>query len=419
MRQTGDEFADATVREVFEKYSFGETEDEIYKIVKHPVFDMKKFPPPIQKYFERLDESVFTEEDTRAFDRSVEIFNEHGFRILLLLFFKSLPSGYMAPKPGHVLATTQLLVNQATRRVFETAIYILSVMKKDWYKDEKEGVRMLEKLRFLHSSMRVQIQDYREWDQADMGVPINQADQVLTLQLFSLAVIRGLHEMGISLSKEDREAWFHTWRRIGRILGIKEELEPDNIEDGWALQNKIMERQFIMPNKDGRALTNALLTVMLNLSKENVSMASLEKITRYFLFGTSGVTLTQIQESLGMESKATWKEYVMNHVVYYLVNFDLWHKIFHRKPGASPITKFARKALASSLGLSHRLDTTDETAEVLDVLVKEMLSNLISPAATANAIHSRKFEIDDGLIKSWGLAEWDSGDIQGGYRGEL
>ena len=406
MRQQGDEFADHAVREIFKDHTHEEHEEQIHNIVKHPL-NMRMLPPVLANYFETLDESVFTEEDTKAFDKAIEIFDEHGFRIFLLLFFKSLPTGYMAPKPGHVLATTQLLINQATRRVFETAIYIMSVMRKDWYKGEKHGLRMLEKLRFLHSSMRVQIQDERGWDTKTLGVPINQEDQVLTLQLFSLAVIRGLHEMGICLSRDERQAWFHTWRRIGRILGISEELEPKTIKEAWALQNKIYKRQFTMPNKDGKALTNALLAVMNKLSKDNVSMTALEKITRYFLYQTEGKTLNEIAESLGMDSKPSMREKIIGRIVYHLVNWGIWDWFFHRKEGASFGVKFIRRQIAHSLDLGHRHDDGDETEEVLDALVKEMLNELKSDA---QAVHHNPFDIDDHLVKKWKLDGWDYSD---------
>ena len=405
MRQMGDPLADTATRAVFEGKTQEERNRAIHNVVMHPLNTLHDVPPELQTYFDTMESTTFTPEEEADFDKAIEIFDEHGFRIFLLLFFKSLPTGYLCPKPGHVLATTQLLVNQATRRVFETALYIMSVMDKDWYKGERKGLKKLEKLRFLHSSMRVQILDDREWDEEKLGIPINQEDQVLTLQLFSLAVIRGLHEMGIMLSREDRDAWFRAWRRIGRIIGIEQELEPKDIKDGWALQNKILSRQIQMPNQDGPALTNALLTVMNNLSNEKVSMDSLERITRYFLFHVKGMNLSKIAKSLGMKSKPTWFEWLVNNIVYWLVNWELWDILFHRKEGASFFVKFIRRMLAKALGMEHLHDPGNETEDVLDAMVKEMLHNL--KIDDKNQHHGRAFEINERLTKKWKLEGWE------------
>lgn len=420
MRMTGDELADTATREILKNKSQKERNDAIGSIVRHPYLNKEKFPE-LSPYFAKLDEQVFSEEDIKAFDRSVEIFDEHGFRIFLLLFFKSLPTGYMAPKPGHVLATTKLLEEYATRRVFETAIYIMSVMKEGWYKGEKKGLRMLEKLRFIHSCMRVQIMEFgsvkpheegetpKKWDKEHYGVPINQEDEVLTLQLFSLAVIRGLKEMGITLSKEEQHAWFHTWRRIGRILGIREELEPKNIKDGWALQNRIYGRQFKMPNPDGPPLTRALLEVMEKLSGDRIKMDALEKITRYFLYATDGKSLSYIQESLGMQSKASVSEHILDRIIYHMVNWELWDKLFHRRKGASFFTKYIRKMLARSLGLGHLHDEQNETEEVLDSMIKQMLANL-NKKTKSMEVHNRSFDLSQKHFENWDIGGWEAED---------
>jgi hypothetical protein len=422
MRMTGDELADSATREILKNKTQEERNDAIGNIVRHPYLNKEKFPE-LKPYFSKVEEQVFSEEDVKAFDRSVEIFNEHGFRIFLLLFFKSLPTGYMAPKPGHVLATTKLLEEYATRRVFETAIYIMSVMKEGWYKGEKKGLRMLEKLRFIHSSMRVQILEFgsvknqaldeneepKQWDKEYFGVPINQEDEVLTLQLFSLAVIRGLKEMGITLSKDDQNAWFHAWRRIGRILGIKEELEPKTLKDAWRLQNRIYGRQFKMPNPDGPPLTRALLEVMEKLSGNRIKLEALEKITRYFLFATHGKSLKYVQKSLGMDSKASYSELIIDTIIYYLVNWDLWDKLFHRKRGASFFTKMIRRMLAKRLGLEHLHKDENETQEVLDTMIKGMLSEL-SKKTAAKEVHNRAFEIEQKQFENWDLGGWEMED---------
>jgi hypothetical protein len=410
MRQTGDEKADKIVTEIFSDMSPDQRNAMVRQIVRNPFIKKELCPEPLKAFFAHFENPVFTEEETQAFDRSIRIFKDHGPQIMLLLFFKSLPTGYLAPRPAKVLETTKLLVNQATRRVFETALYVLAVMKKDWYKGEMDGVYWLHKLRFIHSSMRVQIQMERDWEISDLGVPINQEDQALTIQLFSLAVIEGLHSMGINLSPEDRNAWFVAWRRIGREIGIVEELEPKDLVEARRLQNRICERQFFMPNQSGPPLTKALLSVMQPLGGRLIKMSALEKITRYFLRPTAHMSLKRIQKSLGMESEPSWREYALGIGVQILMNLGWWQKLMNKNGGSGSLGKYVRKWTADTLGLED-LHVEDSDHNAMEHLIRNILNNLRNPPAPSPTeqempspgILSHSFDIDPELVDTWGL----------------
>lgn len=72
-----------------------------------------------------------------------------------LIVFKALPTGYMCPKPGHVLESTKLLVNYAARRVMETAQFVFAVNNANWYQSGNPGLESIQRVRLMHAGMRM------------------------------------------------------------------------------------------------------------------------------------------------------------------------------------------------------------------------------------------------------------------------
>ena len=63
---------------------------------------------------------------------------------------------------------------------------------------------------------------------AEGETPINQEDLLGTLFCFSVVVIRSLRLLGAPVSDEDADDYYHLWRAVGAMLGIREQyvLEP-------------------------------------------------------------------------------------------------------------------------------------------------------------------------------------------------
>src|SRR5687768_17965232 len=92
----------------------------------------------------------------------------------------------------------------------------------------------IKKLRLLHAMIRYRLlhkmydTSLGEYNQEKYGFPINQEDMVFAIHTFSIEIIQGLREMRIAISDEDAENYFQCWKLIGRGLGIRRELEPEN-----------------------------------------------------------------------------------------------------------------------------------------------------------------------------------------------
>jgi hypothetical protein len=404
MRHKMDPLADKAANALF----LGQNKKGIFKQLKayatNDAHVPDDFPIELKALF---NEAIpdFTAEDHAKFKIANDVFDKYGYRIAALLFFKSLPTGYMCPAPAHVLGSTRLLEDQATRRVFETGQFLFDVNQFEWLEAKGRGINSIKKVRLMHAGMRgfLLFDNKEKWDDKDLGKPINQEDMVLTLQLFSLAIIDGLKKMGVFLTSEEQEAFFHKWKIVGRILGIHPSLEPVDVADGWALQNKILSRLVKEENPDGPELTKQLIGVLDEHSPFFIRHKSFEKIVYYFLDDKRAVA------SLGLH-KPGFFELLFDKIIQKLVSSRLWKIIFPHHQGAKPKFKwlytFIQKQFARRWGFKIH-DKIDPKLDIMEVLCKIIVDKL---EKTAKLSSNSTFKIHDKLIREWQLGGFDFSD---------
>ena len=167
----------------------------------------------------------------------------------------------MEPK---FLVKTSRLTNQTedikifTRRIAETGQFLMEVMTKGQLDKGAKGVKITQKIRLIHASIRHFIQQ-NQWDEQQLGKPINQEDMAITLMTFSISLIDTLQQFGIPEKETKLEAFLHTWTAIGSLLGIQEDLLPADLGEARLLIEKIQERQS-SESEAGKLLTKALLS---------------------------------------------------------------------------------------------------------------------------------------------------------------
>lgn len=404
MRHTMDPLADNAAKALFLGQNKKEIFHQLKELATNDAHVPEGFPVELKALFEEAV-SEFTPEDHVKFDLANKVFDKYGFRIAALLFFKSLPTGYMCPAPAHVLGSTRLLEDQATRRVFETGQFLFDVNQFDWLDPKGRGINSIKKVRLMHAGMRgfLLLDNKEKWDDKELGKPINQEDMVLTLQLFSLAIIDGLKKMGIFLTAEEQEAFFFKWKMAGRILGIHPSLEPDNVEDAWALQNKILSRLVKEKNPDGPELTRQLIDVLDKHSPFFIGHKSYEKIVYYFLEDKRAV------KSLGIH-KPGFIELLFDKLVLMLVSSRIWKIIFPHHIGSKPKFKwlyiFIQKQLARRWGFKIH-DKIDPKLDVMEILCKLIVDRM---EKTAQLSSKSSFKIKDRLLREWQLGGFDFSD---------
>ena len=275
LRKVMDKPSDDAVSSVFESGKKMEHfVDDLKKMASNHDYVPTEIPGPMHDFVQKELAFEFTNEDIGYFKQTHKIWEKQGMKFIFILFFRALPYTYMAEKPANVLRMTKLLKTHTERRIFETAQFVFDVMDENWWTPEKRGVLTALKVRIMHSAMRhVILQAKSNSNETDIvtgvweskwGKPICQEDLVATNQVFSLEFFKGLEMLGHGLTPEEQKAWFHTWKIIGKIMGVQDELISTDVEEAWTLQHAIYDHLFNDETEAGIPLAAALVETMKN-----------------------------------------------------------------------------------------------------------------------------------------------------------
>ena len=265
LRQIMDPPADEAIQSLYDSNNMHHLRDLLINMAENDDMVSHELPKPLHDFVQDELEYEFNEYDIKMFRKTHQIWKDHGMEFCFVLFFRSLPYTYMAEKPANVLRMTKLLVEQPERRVFETAQFVFDVMDEEWWSPHKRGILTTLKIRLMHASMRhviIHKEGGELWDEARWGKPISQEDLLATNQTFSLEFFKGIEMLGESLDEEEKEAWFHHWKIIGKLLGVEERLLADSIDEAWNLQHKVYDHLFNDLTYAGIGLAKALVETM-------------------------------------------------------------------------------------------------------------------------------------------------------------
>lgn len=281
MRTEGDPLADETVQRIFHRHDTREVERVMATLVRNDAVPHEELPAEIAEYLDAVSQIPLPPTDDT--ERAERLFAELGPEILMVLGFYSLPASYAAKKGVHVLSRTARLVKGPLRRVFETTQMVVDVMQPGGLTPSGKGLTTIKKVRLMHAAIRHLLLDDRitAWDPS-YGIPINQEDLAGTLMTFSFLIVEGLEMLKAPMSEQDKLAWIGCWAGLGRLLGVKDELIPETVEDARRLTRKIQSRQ-IHPSPEGRELTAALLDMYRELIPGEVFDGLAATMMRHFL----------------------------------------------------------------------------------------------------------------------------------------
>lgn len=196
--------------------------------------------------------------DRERIERATAFFVEHGMAITLLLSTSGLVGCYAAQKGVKVLTFTYRLGQNPYHRIAETGQFVLSALTPGGLFEGGNGLLATIKVRLMHAAIRYLIRQSGRWNEAELGMPINQEDLLGTLMVFSYGIIWGLRELGTSVTDEEAEDFLYAWRVIGSLLGIDPTVIPTSCADAHQLALLIAQRQH-GPSPEGVEMTRALL----------------------------------------------------------------------------------------------------------------------------------------------------------------
>ncbi|MFI9552812.1 oxygenase MpaB family protein [Nonomuraea endophytica] len=141
---------------------------------------------------------------------------------------------YESPSIAQVLAMTGRLVEGAPRRLQETALWVNTVMLPGSLRRGQPGYVATLQVRMLHAHMR-RLARTRGYDEAALGVPINQVDLARTWMDFTLTPYRAEERMGWALNTAEAASLYRYWWYVAHLLGIDARL-VEGIRDHTSAQ---------------------------------------------------------------------------------------------------------------------------------------------------------------------------------------
>ena len=277
MRREGDPLADSTVKAVFDKGTVARGE----RAVDQARAQRRHSRRPLAASAGRVPSGERTAAELGGPcadpDAGESVFLRYGLTSFGILACASLPECYVLRDVAAVLGTTQRLDAHARRRIFETAMMVLSVMAEGGLAPGGSGIRIVQKVRLMHAAVRHLILTpppaaaagppqsladtllAQRWP-AERGTPLSQEDLAAVLLTFSYVMVRSWKHLGITLSPEEARAYLHCWNVVGHVLGIRDELLAHDLDDAARLFDAI-KRTRAADTPDGRALTAAVIGV--------------------------------------------------------------------------------------------------------------------------------------------------------------
>mgnify|MGYP002135308939 CR=1 FL=1 len=99
----------------------------------------------------------------------------------------------------------------------------------------------------MHVSVRLRVAENAEWDSARWGLPISQAEMMLTLLGGSVGPALGLYSLGYVTSPQEIRAVMHFNRYLGHLVGVQSDVFPGTVADGVLVTGPGQAERSILP----------------------------------------------------------------------------------------------------------------------------------------------------------------------------
>ncbi len=218
-------------------------------------FDEAKVPPQFQEIY-RAYSQLPQFADWQKMEEGFKFFKKFVAPIAMMLGCYSLPYCYMGADGAQVLYISEKIHQNTTQRLNDTGDFIREMHNPKKWRKAEPFVRAF-KVRLMHGIIRGYLAGSPKWDMA-WGLALNQEDKAGTNLAFSYIVMKGLEKLGYKFSNAEAEAYLHTWKVIGYLMGVHRSLLVDTWAEASHLDALIVERNF-RESEVGKYLTASLI----------------------------------------------------------------------------------------------------------------------------------------------------------------
>lgn len=223
-----DEIGDEVVKDVYLTKKFHEASREIEGYIRNGISENDDVPESVKKLFLQT-QKIPDWLDYDLIKSGAELCMRSNLDSLISLRDYCLMGGYDYAYLNKPLIATEALKKGAVKRLSETLDFWVNVTRYDALEIHKKGYEFAIKTRLIHSYARLSIKKYyKNWDTENWGEPINSWDMMATYIGFSLVFLHSLKKLGNTFSPQEEKGIFHLWKYVGYLLGIPENLLPND-----------------------------------------------------------------------------------------------------------------------------------------------------------------------------------------------
>ncbi|MFE7130729.1 oxygenase MpaB family protein [Streptomyces sp. NPDC057638] len=256
LRQVGDELADATVAELFERGEMGKF-NTLMRWFSTAGQELPDGLPDVARAYLEATAMPPSWVDWGEMERARLFFIDNNVHISTALSFVSMPACYAIPHVAKLLSATHSLA-YPSRRMAETGQFTVYLMQPNAFEAGSRFIPAAQKVRLLHASIRHHLRREGRWDTERLGTPICQEDMIGGQLAFSIMVLDALHRLGIHISNEGADAYYYAWRVVGAMLGIDTALMPKDLDEARLFGDLYLTRH-LGPSSEGVHLTRQLI----------------------------------------------------------------------------------------------------------------------------------------------------------------
>lgn len=223
-----DSAGDEVVKDIYFTRSFKKASEEIEQYIRKGVSVDDDVPESVKALFLQT-QKIPDWLDYQLINKGAELCMRSNLDSLISLRDYCLIGGYDYAYLNKPLIATEALKKGAVKRLSETLDFWVNVTRYNALEIHKKGYEFAIKTRLIHSYARLSIKKhYKAWDTEKWGEPINSWDMMATYIGFSLVFMHSLKKLGNTIVLEEEKGLFHLWKYVGYLLGIPEQLLPDD-----------------------------------------------------------------------------------------------------------------------------------------------------------------------------------------------
>ena len=210
-------------------------------------------PAALRAFFDSIERRPDWVDDA-LLRRGAEVCRRGGVNSLDVLG-SALLAGYRSSATTDLLVRTgRLNGDGARRRVGETVKWWYECVQSGGMERGGQGWQLTVHVRLMHALINRHYVARDDWNVEDWGLPINQADQSATYELFCSFYLMGMRSLGMPIGRADGHAVMHLWRYIGWLMGVDERFLALDEQDG---RRKLYHVLLTSPAPDEHAVTLA------------------------------------------------------------------------------------------------------------------------------------------------------------------